>query len=194
MTHRTWWSLSSGCMHRRTRWWVGGWRPPPRAWKFSGQTLFSGQPQVAQKSWTIKYISVQWKIPRQLCFSGQAQSCSKILNGKKYIQYSEKFQGKLCFQGKRKLIKILNVKSMFNTVKNFRASASCSKIVNGENIFNTVYIHLGAIRAIWASLVCNLDQSHDWLHGRNFWGHGGSVPHFFRWGGYNMPSPPTFLS
>jgi len=30
----------------------------------------------------------------------EAQSCSKILNGKKYIQYSEKFQGKLCFQGK----------------------------------------------------------------------------------------------
>ena len=29
--------------------------------------------------------------------SGQAQSCSKILNGKKYIQYSENFQGKLCF-------------------------------------------------------------------------------------------------
>jgi len=32
-------------------------------------------------------------------------------------------------------------------------STSCSKIVNGENIFNTVYIHLGAIRAIWASVV-----------------------------------------
>jgi len=31
-------------------------------------------------------------------------SCSQILNGKRYIQYSEKFQGKLCFQGRRKLI------------------------------------------------------------------------------------------
>jgi len=35
----------------------------------------------------------------------------------------------------------------------FRASASCSKILNGEKIFNTAYIHLGAIRVIWASLV-----------------------------------------
>ena len=58
----------------------------------------------------------------QLCFSGQAQSCSKLLISKKYIQYSEKFQGKLCFQGKRKLLKILNVKSIFNTVNNFRAT------------------------------------------------------------------------
>jgi len=80
----------------------------------------------------------------------------------------KKFRGN-CFQGKRKLLKILNVKSMFSTVRNFRAtlfftaSASCSKIVNGEKFFNTVYIHLGAIRAIWASVVCNLDQSHDWL-------------------------------
>jgi len=69
---------------------------------------------------------------------------------------------------------------MFNTVKDFRAnygekfqgklffraSASCSKILNSENIFNTVYsvhIHLGVIRAIWASAVCNLNQTRDWL-------------------------------
>ena len=101
------------------------------------------------------------------CLSDQAQSCSKILNGTKYIQYSEKFQGKLCIQGKRKLLKILNVKCIFNTVKLFRAtlffrvSASCSKIVKGEKMFNTVSIHLGAIRVIWAGVVCNLDQSHD---------------------------------
>ena len=38
------------------------------------------------------------------------------------IQYSEKFQGKLCFQGKHKLLKILNVKSTFNTVKIFRTT------------------------------------------------------------------------
>jgi len=29
----------------------------------------------------------------------KAQSYLKILNGKKYIQYSENFQGKLCFSG-----------------------------------------------------------------------------------------------
>jgi len=80
----------------------------------------------------------------KLCFSGRAQSCSKILNDKKYIQCSEIFQATLFFM----------------------ASASCSKILNGENIFNTVYsmhIHLGVIRVIWASVVCNLDQRRDWL-------------------------------
>jgi len=30
-------------------------------------------------------------------FQGKRKSCSKILNGKKYIQYSETFQGKLFF-------------------------------------------------------------------------------------------------
>ena len=61
-------------------------------------------------------------------------------------------------------------------------------------MFNTMYIHLGPIRAIWASVVCNLDQSHDWLHLRNLVGNTGDVfPHFSRWG-YNMPCPPTFFS
>jgi len=46
-----------------------------------------------------KYIQCNEKFQGTLCFSGQAQSCSKVLNGKKYIQYSENFQGKLCFSG-----------------------------------------------------------------------------------------------
>ena len=114
-----------------------GGRPPPRVWKISGQLW---QAQVAQKSWMTKIISIHWKSPGQLCFLGQAQIV-KNPEYKKYIQYSENFQGN-CF---------------------FRASASCSKIVNGEKFFNTVYIHLGMIRVIWASVVCNLDQSRDWL-------------------------------
>ena len=66
--------------------------------------------------------------------------------------------------------------------------------MNGEKMFNTVYIHLGSIRAIGASVVCNLDQSHDWLHGRNLVGNTWDVsPHFFRLG-YNMPCPRTFFS
>jgi len=64
------------------------------------------------------------------------------------------------------------IKNIFNTVNNFRAtlffraSESSSKILNGEKSFNavySVYIHLGVIRVIWASVVCNLDQSRDWL-------------------------------
>ena len=69
--------------------------------------LFSGQPLVAQKSWLIKYISIQWKIPGQFCFSGQAQVAQKS-----WI-----------------------VKNIFSTVNSghplfFRASASCSKLLN----------------------------------------------------------------
>jgi len=33
--------------------------------------------------------------------------------------------------------------------------------VNGEKIFNTVYIHLGMICVIRARVVCNLDKSRD---------------------------------
>jgi len=44
-----------------------------------------------------KYIEYSEKFQGKLCFSGWAQSCSQIFNGKKYIQYSEKFEGTLCF-------------------------------------------------------------------------------------------------
>jgi len=63
-------------------------------------------------------------------------------------------------------------KNIFNAVKIykgkllFQASPNCSKILNSENIFNSVqsvYIHFGVIRVIWASVVRNLDQSRDWL-------------------------------
>ena len=107
---------------RRTRRGVGeGGRP--LALKISGQTLFLGQAQVAQKSRMVQNISVQWKIIAQILFFRARASCSKILNDKKYIfstvkyfrahsvfsgqaqvaqnpecekyiQYSEKFQGK----------------------------------------------------------------------------------------------------
>ena len=120
-------------------------------WKLPGQLYFSGQAQVAQKSWIMKtiqyiqycefrvtsvfqgnlkllktpeckkYIQHSEKFLGNSVFQGK-RSCSKILNDKKYIQYSENFQRKLCFQGKRRLLKILNVKSIFNTVKIFRAT------------------------------------------------------------------------
>jgi len=81
---------------------------------------------------------------------------------KKYIQYSEKFQGKLCFQGQRKLLKDLNVKSIFTTVNIFRTTlfffqGKRKLLKNRELLKNFQYslIHLGAIRVIWASVVCN---------------------------------------
>jgi len=65
-------------------------------------------------------------------FSGEAQSCSKILNGKKYIYYRVKISGQTLF---------------------LRESVSRSKILNGEKICNrptmySGYIHLGVIHVI----------------------------------------------
>jgi len=73
----------------------------------SGQTLLSGQAQVAQKSWMIKIF-----------------------------QYSETFQGNSYFSGQAQVAqKSWMVKSLFNTVGNFTANSAvfqgkCAKIVN----------------------------------------------------------------
>jgi len=93
----------------------------PPGLKNSGHTLFSGQAEVAKKSWMQKVYSTQWKISGHTLFSGQAQVV-KNTESQKYIQYSENFQGNSIF---------------------YRASTSCSKIVNGKKFFNTVCIHLG---------------------------------------------------
>jgi len=102
--------------------------------RISIQWNFSGQAQIAQKSWIIKNsYSVQW-----------IQGKRKLLKNpecKKYIQYSEKFRGNsVFFQGKRKLLKNRQLWKNLNTV-----------------------IRLGAIRVIWASVVCDQDQRRDWL-------------------------------
>ena len=136
-------------MHRRTRRVIGeGGRP--LAWKISGQTLFSGQAQVAQKSRMVQNISVQRKIPGHTLLFTAGARCSKILNDTQYfntvrnfratlffrasassskswmikvihsIAYSE-FRTHSVFQGKRKLLKNPECKNIFNTVKSFRA-------------------------------------------------------------------------
>jgi len=83
--------------HRRTRRGSGE-TAAPLAWKISGETLFSGQAQFAQKFRMTKDISIQWKIPGQLRFQGK-RKLLKNPECKKYIQYSEIFQGTLCFSG-----------------------------------------------------------------------------------------------
>jgi len=64
---------------------------------------------------------------------------------KKYIFNTvKKFRARSVFQGKRKLLKDPECKSILNAVKKFRAtlffraSASCSKILNDKKYFNTV--------------------------------------------------------
>jgi len=54
--------------------------------------------KVTQKSWMIKYISLRWKIPRQLCLSGQGQVAKKswIIKNTYSAQW---IQATLCFSG-----------------------------------------------------------------------------------------------
>ena len=129
---------------------------------FKAHSVFHGKRKLL-KSWMIKIYSIQKKILGQTLFFRASASCWKILNDKKYILSTVKkfrarsvFQGKRkllknpeCkkyiqysekLQGKRKLLKNLDYKNIFNTVAHsfFRASASCSKILNDKKyIFNT---------------------------------------------------------
>jgi len=84
---------------------------------------FQGKRKVSQESWMTKNIySIQWiQGKRRLLKNPECKKCiqrcenfqrkrklPKILNGRIYIQYSEIFQGTLCFSGqKRKLLKNL---------------------------------------------------------------------------------------
>jgi len=115
----------------------------------SGHTLFFRARPSCSKILNVKAIFNTVKNFRSHSVFRASASCSKILNVKslfntvkkfrtlffhgkrmllknpeckKYIQYSEKLQGTLCFSGQAQMCsKILNVKSIFNTVKIFRA-------------------------------------------------------------------------
>jgi len=156
--HEIWLWHSEKLAHdhcRRTRRGGGG---SPLAWKLLGQTLFSGQVQVAQNSWMIKIISIQWKISGQTLFFKASRSCSKMFDDKKYIQCSE-FTPQPVIQVKRKLHKILECWKYIQCSEKFQGKLCfsgqvqcCSKIMNGEKIVNAVRNHLGVIRVIWASV------------------------------------------
>ena len=112
--------------------------------KFQGNSLFRASAGCSKLQNNKKYIQYSGKFQGTLCFSGQAQVAQKSWIIKKYIPYSE-FRTPSIFQGKRKLIKNSEWKSIFHTAKNFwatllfRASASCSKILNDKKyLLNTV--------------------------------------------------------
>ena len=63
--------------------------PPSPGLKISGQTLFSGQAQVAQKSWKINNISIQWNISGQILFLRVSAGCSKFWRIKNIYIHSE---------------------------------------------------------------------------------------------------------
>jgi len=59
---------------------------------------------------------------------------------KNYIQYSEKFQGKLCFQSKLKFLKnpYFNAGKIFRANSVFQGKRKLFKILKDKNTFNTV--------------------------------------------------------
>ena len=118
-----------------------------------------------------KYVFTTVNSGQTLFFKASA-SCSKILNDKKYIFNTVNSGHTLFFRARASCSKILNVKCTFNTVKNFRENTVFqgrrNLLKNPERWKNfqynySVYIHLGVIRVIWASVVYNLDQSRDWI-------------------------------
>ena len=101
--------------HRRTRRGVGGGSRPLDLKNFRANSVFQGKRKLLKTPVNKKYTFSTVNLGHPLLFRTSA-SCSKLLN----------------------------VKSIFNTVKNFRAtlffraSASCSKILNDKKYFNTV--------------------------------------------------------
>jgi len=98
------------------------------------------------------------------------QQMSQLLNSR-FLSDGVK---SLFFREKAELLKILNVKNIFNTVKKFRANSAFQGkgklLKNPEQwkyfhyrVFSVQRIHLGVIRAIWASVMCNMDESRGWL-------------------------------
>jgi len=84
-----------------------------------------------------------------------------MLKDKKYFNTVKIFRANSVFQGKRRLFKILNDKKyIFNTVNSghtlfFRASTSCSKILNVKTIFNTVKMFRATLFSGQAQVVQN---------------------------------------
>jgi len=116
-----------------------GGQPPPRAWKISGQEL------VAQKSWMLKkYLNIV-KNSRATLFFRAGPGCSKILHNKKYIFCTMNSGHPMLFRAIANCSKLLNVKSIFNTVKNFRGKCfqgkrNLLKILKVKSTFTTVKI------------------------------------------------------
>jgi len=70
-----------------------------------------------------KYIFNTAKIFRATLFVRASASCSNILDNKQYIFSTVNSGHPLFFRASVSCSKLLNVKSIFNTVKNFRANS-----------------------------------------------------------------------
>ena len=183
------------CRHRRTRRGVGA-ASPPGLKIFRANSVFQGKRKLLKTPENKKYIFSTVNLGHPLLFRASANSskllnvksifntvksfratlffrasgsCSKILNDKKYIFNTVKVPGQLCFSGQARVVKnhkcqkYIQCSEKFQGNSVFSGQAQVAQKSWRSKIFNTVYIHLEAARVIWASVVCNLDQSRDWL-------------------------------
>ena len=129
--------------HRRTRQGFGGAAAAPGLKNFRANFVFQGKRKLLKTPENKKYIFSTVNLGHPLLFRASA-SCSKLLNVKSIFNTVKNFRANSVFQGKRKLLKTPeNKKYIFSTVNLghpllFRASASCSKLLNVKSIFNTV--------------------------------------------------------
>ena len=99
---------------------LGG-RPPPQAWKFSGQTLFFRATASSSKILNHKIYFSTVKNSRATLFFSASASCSKILNVKS-ISNTVKNSRVSLFSGQAQVTQNSRIiKNIFNTAKNFRA-------------------------------------------------------------------------
>ena len=110
---------------------------------FRAHSVFQGKRKLVKNPERETYIQYSEKFQGTLFFRASA-SCSKILNVKNIFNTVKNFRAQSVFQGKRKLLKnpecktYIQYSEKFQGTLFFRASTSCSKILNVKNIFNTV--------------------------------------------------------
>jgi len=104
--------------------------------EFRAHFLFQGKHKFLKNSECKNYIQYSEIFQEKLCF----QSKRKFLKNR-YFNAAKIFRVSSVFQGKRKLFKILKDKNTFNTVNSghtllFRESKRCSNILKVKSILN----------------------------------------------------------
>ena len=123
---------------------------------------FSGQAQVAQKSWKIKNIWQQWKIQGKLCFSGQAQVGQESWMTKSIFNTWKNFREISVFRASGICSKILKNNKYCSTVKNFRPnsvnqgkrrSSNITKVeTDGQGLYLKLFSGKGLSRVVLACI------------------------------------------
>ena len=112
---------------------------------------FLGQAQVAQKSWIVKNIFNTAKNFRENCFQGKCKLL-KMLNVKSIFTTVKISRATLFFfMARENCSTILKLKTIFNTAKNFRENSVFMASASCSKFLNDE-IHFNAVKNFWATL------------------------------------------